>query len=124
MIDFKTFSEYCKYFHYAYDRDHTVIATCQKPEMKPKGESWGICDPIHCPAFNCQCLTADDIKHAEELLSREPVMTFKVAARTISDYTDLALIYGEDRVDAEFNKALCEAIHNTAERLRGRDDKP
>ena len=117
--DFEVFVEYCKYHGRGYDEDHSVVDVCTKEDMIPVGHSWGICDPIHCPAFNCQCLTADDIKHAEEHLSREPEMTCKVAASTISGYVELCMIYGGDRVETVFNTKINDAVRSAiAETLK------
>lgn len=110
MNNFEDFKEYCKYFAYGYDIDRNVVETCRKEEAIPPGHSWGVCDPIHCPAMNSERLTKDDIIHADELLSREPAMTVKVATSTISRYTELCLIYGCERVEEIFNTKINDAI--------------
>lgn len=41
--------DYCKYFHYGYDRDHILQPTCRHEKNIPKWCSWGECSKEVCP---------------------------------------------------------------------------
>ena len=50
---FEIFQPYCKHAQYALvpDTVREFEFTCRHPRCIPLGQSWGVCDEDHCPAF-------------------------------------------------------------------------
>ena len=55
-MNFSTFQENCKYAAFAFkDYSHAEAElTCRKPDRKPQGHSWGICNEAYCPFYGIE----------------------------------------------------------------------